>query len=663
MPSTDLLKLKDFEPYLEILEAYSTKAKNYVNGYCTKYEPWQLIAWSVLCTLLIVWVYELIFQPESLWSRFKKKLFKLIRKMPYIGRKIEEQLSKTKKDVVKHMPFLKMDKEYVKTLPAQGLSTAEVLEKLKEYSSMDIFWQEGKASGAVYSGEQKLTELLVQAYGEFAWSNPLHPDIFPGLRKLEAEIVRMACSLFNGGPDSCGCVTSGGTESILMACKAYRDLALEKGIKTPEIVAPQSAHAAFDKAAHYFGMKIVRVAQDKNMEVDVRAMRRAISRNTAMLVCSAPQFPHGVIDPIPEVAKLAVKYKIPFHVDACLGGFLIVFMEKAGYPLKKPFDFRVKGVTSISADTHKYGYAPKGSSVVLYSDEKYRRYQFFVGADWQGGIYASPCIAGSRPGGIIAACWAALMHFGENGYVEATKQIIKTARFLKSELENIKGIFIFGDPQLSVIALGSHDFDIYRLSNMMAAKGWNFNYLQFPKSIHFCITLVHTRKRVAIQFLKDIRESVTQIMKNPKAKTTGMACHRCHLPYRHPSTPEGKVTLARRADTARTLSIGALAPLPDPRLGSAIPPELTMSRAGSRWRQRGKGEGEAASKQQATAGAGQRSGRCWVMINVGPPCSTPFQRFLCPGLCEHGCVMGSRAKTLAPHAAVCLLEDSECQTA
>ncbi|XP_005325998.2 sphingosine-1-phosphate lyase 1 [Ictidomys tridecemlineatus] len=522
MPNTDLLMLKAFEPYFEILEVYSTKAKNYVNGHCTKYEPWQLIAWSVAWTLLIVWVYEFIFQPESLWSRLKKKFFKLTRKMPFIGRKIQAKLNKTKEDINKNMSFLKVDKEYVKVLPSQGLSSSAVLEKLKEYSSMDVFWQEGRASGAVYSGEEKLTELLVQAYGNFAWSNPLHPDIFPGLRKIEAEIVRMTCSLFNGGPDSCGCVTSGGTESILMACKAYRDLALEKGIKTPEIVAPQSAHAAFDKAASYFGMKIVRVGLNKMMEVDVRAMRRAISRNTAMLVCSAPQFPHGVIDPISEVAKLAVKYKIPLHVDACLGGFLIVFMEKAGYPLEKPFDFRVKGVTSISADTHKYGYAPKGSSVLLYSDKKYRSYQFFIGTDWQGGIYASPSIAGSRPGGIIAACWAALMHFGENGYVEATKQIIKTARFLKSELENIKGIFVFGNPQLSVIALGSHDFDIYRLSNLMTAKGWNLNQLQFPPSIHFCITLVHTRKRVAIQFLKDVRESVTQIMKNPKAKTTGM---------------------------------------------------------------------------------------------------------------------------------------------
>lgn len=522
MPGSDLLALKAFEPYFEILEAYSTKAKNYVNGHCTKYEPWQLIAWSVLWTLLLVWVYEFVFQPESLWSRFKKKWFKLTRKMPIIGRKIEAKLNQTKDDISKHLSFLKVNKEYVKALPSQGLSSSAVLERLKEYSSMDVFWQEGKASGAVYSGEEKLTELLIKAYGDFAWSNSLHPDIFPGLRKIEAEIVRMTCSLFNGGPDSCGCVTSGGTESILMACKAYRDLALEKGIKTPEIVAPQSAHAAFDKAASYFGMKIVRVPLNKMMEVDVRAMRRAISRNTAMLVCSAPQFAHGVIDPIPEVAKLAVKYKIPLHVDACLGGFLIVFMEKAGYPLEQPFDFRVEGVTSISADTHKYGYAPKGSSVVLYSDKKYRNYQFFVSADWQGGIYASPSIAGSRPGGISAACWAALMYFGENGYVESTKQIIKTARFLKSELENIKGIFVFGNPQLSVIALGSREFDIFRLSNMMTAKGWNLNQLQFPPSIHFCITLVHTRKRVATQFLKDVRESVTQIMKNPKAKTTGM---------------------------------------------------------------------------------------------------------------------------------------------
>ncbi|XP_036591088.1 sphingosine-1-phosphate lyase 1 isoform X2 [Trichosurus vulpecula] len=518
----DLLKMA-IEPYQEILEVYLINAKNYVNGHCTKYEPWQLIAWSVLSTLLMVWLYGFIFQSESLFSRAKKKFFRIIRRVPIIGTKIRERFSKAREDIIKNLSFLKVDMEYVKKLPAEGLSSSDILERLKDYNSLgNSRWEDGKVSGAVYSGDEKLTELLVKVYGDFAWSNPLHPEVFPGVRKMEAEVVRMVCTLFNGGPESCGCVTSGGTESILMVCKAYRDLAYEKGIKYPEIVAPVSVHAAFEKAAHYFGMKLKSVPLNKNMEVNVKAMRRAISGNTAMLVCSAPQYPHGVIDPIPEVAKLAVKYKIPFHIDACLGGFLIAFMQQAGYPLDQPFDFRVKGVTSISADTHKYGYAPKGSSVLLYKSNEYRRYQFFVAPDWQGGIYASPSMAGSRPGGIIAACWATLMHMGENGYIEATKSIIRTARFLKSELEKIKGIFVFGNPLLSVIALGSHDFDIFRLSNLMTAKGWNLNILQFPSSIHICITLVHTRPKVSMMFLKDVRESVTQIMKNPKARTTGM---------------------------------------------------------------------------------------------------------------------------------------------
>ncbi|KAF7247361.1 Sphingosine-1-phosphate lyase 1 [Varanus komodoensis] len=359
-------------------------------------------------------------------------------------------------------------------------------------------------------------------YEEFAWSNPLHPDIFPGLRKMEAEVVRMVCTLFHGGPNSCGTMTSGGTESIMLACKAYRDLAYEKGIKYPEMLVPKSVHAAFDKAAHYFRIKIVHIPLTETMEVDVKAMRRAISKNTAMLVCSAPQFPHGVIDPVEEVAKLAVKYKIPLHVDACLGGFLIGFMERAGFPLQHHFDFRVDGVTSISADTHKYGYAPKGSSVVLYSDTKYRQYQFFIAPDWEGGIYASPTLAGSRPGGLIAACWATMMHIGENGYVEATKKIISTARYLESELRKIDIIFIFGKPEVSVISLGSNIFDIYRLSTALLSRGWNFNILQFPPSIHFCITLLHTKPGVADLLLKDIKECLFEIMKDPKAKTTGL---------------------------------------------------------------------------------------------------------------------------------------------
>uniref|UniRef100_A0A6I8QK75 Sphingosine-1-phosphate lyase 1 n=1 Tax=Xenopus tropicalis TaxID=8364 RepID=A0A6I8QK75_XENTR len=450
------------------------RLRNLINEKCKDTEPWHLIALTVGCTLMSISFYRILFQSESLFSRCKKLFFRIVRRLPIVGTQIQSKLDKALNEMSERM-VLKNGLSYVHALPQTGLKQEQVMEKLKkEYASIgNVSWETGKVSGTVYSGDERLTQLLVKVYGEFAWTNPLHSDIFPGVRKMEAEVVRMTCTLFTGGPDACGTVTSGGTESILMACKAYRDLAYEKGIKHPEIVAPVSAHAAFEKAAHYFGMKIVHIPLNKaTMQVDVKAMKRAISKNTAMLVCSAPQFPHGVIDPIEEVAE--------------------------------------------------YGYAPKGSSVIMYSDKKYRHYQFFVAPDWQGGIYASPAIAGSRPGGIIAACWATMMHIGEDGYIEATKKIIKAARFIETELRKIKEIFIFGKPEVSVIALGSNKFDIFRLSNSLTAKGWNLNTLQFPSSIHICLTLLHTKSGVAQQFVKDVKESVEVIMQDPGAKTTGL---------------------------------------------------------------------------------------------------------------------------------------------
>ncbi|XP_053292134.1 sphingosine-1-phosphate lyase 1 isoform X2 [Pleuronectes platessa] len=511
------------EVYKEMVLLYLEEGRRHVNSRCADLEPWQIIGVTVMTTLGAVWVKGFLFQQESLVSRIKKKCFRLIRKIPFVGGAIQGQLNKALDDMSASLCTLKNGMSYTKQLPSKGLSQSQVLDKIREYETLnEVPWEKGCVSGAVYWGDETLTKLLVKVYGDFAWSNPLHPDIFPGVRKMEAEVVRMACTLFQGGPESCGTVTSGGTESILMACKAYRDMAYERGVKYPEILAPVSVHAAFNKAAHYFGMKLVHVPLDnKTMKVDVKAMKRAINKNTAMLVCSAPQFPHGIMDPVEEVAKLAERYNLPLHVDACLGGFLIVFMAKAGYPLA-PFDFRLKGVTSISADTHKYGYAPKGSSVILYSEKKYRHYQYFVAPDWQGGIYASPSIAGSRPGGIIAACWATMMHMGEDGYLDATKKIISTARKITAGIGKIDGVFVFGNPEVSVVAIGSDVFDIFRLSNALTTKGWNLNTLQYPSSIHICCTVLHTKGEVADNFIRDVKEQVAIILKNPKEKTTGM---------------------------------------------------------------------------------------------------------------------------------------------
>ena len=254
----------------------------------------------------------------------------------------------------------------------------------------------------------------------------------------------------------------------------------------------------------------------------MKAMARAISANTVVLVGSAPQFPHGIIDPIEDIAKLAAKRNIGMHVDCCLGGFVLPFMDKAGFRLD-PFDFRVKGVTSISADTHKFGYAPKGTSVLMYSGKEIRHKQYFVDTNWEGGIYATANIGGSRPGCLIATTWATLLYMGEDGYVDATRRIVETTRSIVKELETVPGIRVMGKPLAMVLAISSGDFNIFRLSGPLRKRGWSLNVLQFPASIHLCVTMVHTKEGVAERFVTDVRECVAELMKDPKAKATGEA--------------------------------------------------------------------------------------------------------------------------------------------
>nr|CAG4651780.1 EOG090X051L [Triops cancriformis] len=486
---------------------------------------WKLVAGTATASLSLVWTYNFVFQDESLYVRGKKTVFRLVRKVPAVQRLIAKQKKETMEGMVedlnkegKHIPIRK-------TLPESSFSSEEVLREAGELFSLGSYdWNKGCLSGAVYNASPDLNDLLTKVFEKSAFSNPLHPDVFPGVRRMEAEVVAMTAALFHGGPDACGTMTSGGTESIILACKAYRDYAREtKGISRPEILVPVTAHAAFDKAADLLNIKIVHVPVDPvTLQVNVNAMRRAITRRTAMLVCSAPGFPYGILDPVAEVAALGERHKIPVHVDACLGGFLIPFMSEAGFPLPA-FDFSLPGVTSISADTHKYGFAPKGSSVILYSHPRYRSCQFFVTPDWTGGIYASPTIAGSRPGSTISTCWASMMYYGKQGYVDATRKIITTTRRIEQGLRQIPHINVIGKPQVSVVAVASKEFNIYRLSDGMAKLGWNLNALQFPSSIHLCVTYLHTQPGVADRFLQNVREVVGEIMKDPKADVGGAA--------------------------------------------------------------------------------------------------------------------------------------------
>ena len=412
-------------------------------------------------------------------------------------------------------------------LPEQGLPRPDVLAEIDALQDEESSrWRDGYVSGAVYHGDHEHIDFLNQVYARCSQANPLHADLWPSVVKYEAEIVAMTGHMLGSahvGEDDevCGAVSSGGTESIMLAMKTYRDQAREgRGIRHPQMVVPTTAHAAFDKASRYFGIEMVKVPVGPDFRADVAATARAIGRNTVVVVGSAPAFPHGVIDPIEELSELARSRGIGFHTDACLGGFVLPWARELGYPVPK-FDFHLPGVTSISADTHKYGYAAKGTSVVLYRNPELRRFQWYTTTDWPGGLYLSPTFAGSRPGALSAACWASLLSIGADGYRRATQRILETAATIRAGIEAIDGLRVLGDP-LWVIAFASDELDIYRVLDFMTHRRWNLNGLHRPACVHLCVTLRHTQAGVAERFLADLREAVAHVRSQPKSEG-GMA--------------------------------------------------------------------------------------------------------------------------------------------
>ncbi|MCK5521108.1 MAG: aspartate aminotransferase family protein, partial [Candidatus Marinimicrobia bacterium] len=314
------------------------------------------------------------------------------------------------------------------SLPVKGRSKEEILKDLHLYGQDDPEYKNGRTWSLVYYLGEEHSDLLQETYSTYMSANGLNPMAFKSLKSLENDIIRITANLLNGDENTCGVVTSGGTESCLLAVKTYRDYGKAvKGIKKPEMVIPETAHVAWEKGSEYFGVKIRRAALADDYRVDVNAVKKLINKNTVMILGSAPEYPHGMIDPIEELGQLALAKNIPLHVDACVGGYILPFIEKLGHSLPK-WDFRVPGVTSMSADTHKYGFAAKGASTIIYSSQDILKHQFFVYENWPGGIFASPALLGTRPGGAYAAAWAALQSIGENGYVEITKTIMDTTQ-------------------------------------------------------------------------------------------------------------------------------------------------------------------------------------------------------------------------------------------
>ena len=465
-------------------------------------------------------VHKLGWLPPRIMAALERRL----KSIPFVQEQIQSGYDDIMGGVEDSLKPYRGDFPTFSEIPAAGRDKEAILAEMESLHDIEASrWEDGFVSGAVYHGDQAHIDFLNKVYAINSQSNPLHFDLWPSASKFEAEIVAMTASMLGAGavggdvdPEHgiCGAVSSGGTESILLAMKTYRDWARDKkGIKRPEMIVPTTVHAAFDKAAQYFGIKMIRVPVDASFRADVAATRRAITRNTVVMVGSAPSFPHGTIDPIEALSELAQGRGIGFHTDACLGGFVLPWAERLRYEVP-PFDFRLPGVTSMSADTHKYGYAAKGTSVVLYRGLELRHYQYYTATEWPGGLYFSPTFAGSRPGALSAACWAAMLTMGQEGYMRAAEEILETAAAIRKGVESIPELHVLGNP-LFVIAFSSDAVNIHKVMDYMTKRHWSLNGLHKPAAVHICVTLRHTQPGVAEKFIEDLKVAVAYVQQYP----------------------------------------------------------------------------------------------------------------------------------------------------
>jgi sphinganine-1-phosphate aldolase len=388
-------------------------------------------------------------------------------------------------------------------LPAHGIDADEVLATMAALRVDDRDWRGGRVFSLVYSAGESVHDLLERAATLYSAENALNTEVFPSLGRMSRDIVSISIGLLGGdrlapeeGLGVRGYLTSGGTESLLQATKTARDWGRDRrGIQAPNMVLATSAHAAFEKAAHYFDVASRRIPVRPDYTADVDAMAEAVDDQTVLVVASAPSYPQGVIDPVPELAALASERGVLCHVDACLGGFLLPFLHRLGH-LTKEWDLSVPGVTSISADLHKYGYASKGISVIVYRDRELARLQPFVTTNWLGGLYGSPAMAGTRPAGPIAAGWAVLHHLGEDGYLRLADDAHHAASTLIAAVGGTPGLALRGDPDATVLAFGGDPgdgrIDAFALGDGLADRGgWFFDRQNHPDSLHATVQAGH----------------------------------------------------------------------------------------------------------------------------------------------------------------------------
>lgn len=465
-----------------------------------------------LLFLLIPFIGEIVYD----FSRWQRYWFSLVKSMPYIQWSINKEITK---EINKIRPSLIEDRykhinsdDIITTLPLNGKKSDEIMVILNKVDPIHSW----KISGAVYTNKDIHSEMIGYIYKQFSLLSPTHPDLWPYLNQIRAEVYSICCNLFNGNKNSCAVFTAGGTLSIIQALYVYREWGKNtKNINNPNIIIPSSAHASFRKGCKILGIDLVMIQVcPLSGKVDAKEMNSAVNSNTVLIVGSAPSFPCGIIDPIEELGEVAKKYKIGFHIDACLGGFQLPFLEKAGVNIGETVDFRNQNITSISADLHKFGKVPKGASILMFSDKNLRDYLTYVDLQWEGGLYVTPGFPGSESGATIIAAWSILMMTGEEKYVNDTRKAINLCKIIKDKIKAIDSIQIIGDPLLSTFAITSDQYNIHFIGVQMHEKGWILNSL--PNGLHFCMGELQTsQEKCADEFVNDLEKSINYVKSHP----------------------------------------------------------------------------------------------------------------------------------------------------
>jgi glutamate/tyrosine decarboxylase-like PLP-dependent enzyme len=396
-------------------------------------------------------------------------------------------------------------------LPERGEAWEPLRERLQALGQNDVDWRNKKSAVYVFHPGEDVLQVAKDAYALYQSENALGPAAFPSLRRMEEDVIGMGLDLLHAPAGAAGNMTSGGTESIILATKSCRDAAAAKGVdvRGARVVVPRTAHLAFDKAAHYLGLEIRRIDVTSDYLADPAAMRAAIDERTIMLVGSAPCFPYGLVDPIPALGEIALETGVWLHVDACVGGYLNPFAELEGVKLPV-WDFRVEGVCTISADLHKYGYAAKGASTILHRTAEQHAHQLFQGADWPAGAMTTPTVAGTRPGGAIASAWAVMHYLGADGYRSRTRRILGARGALTRGIEGL-GLRVFGDPKLALLSFGPRagdDLSIFAVWKGMHDRGWFSGIVQNPDGIHLMLSPSHAE--VVDGYLEDLTQAIQE---------------------------------------------------------------------------------------------------------------------------------------------------------